>query len=688
MLESEQVLPSSRRIAFLLALALIAGASQAYIRNQRRAGVPFFQADPGNVAYLVSPDTAAGMRNRDGGLIITPDSSPTAAIAAAMERWSGIPGSALRFAPPLPAEDGTSRIDDLNLITFADSTFNRSVIQGAIAVTRLEGDSDGALTDTDILFNPGLTFSTTQAPGTFDIEGTLTHELGHAIGMDHAGPVTSTMFATAVRGSRRLRTLTEDDRAFVREVYPSADAEPMGVLTGTVRTMAGSPANGVLVSAVEPDQNIVVGAIAEADGSYRFGSLPPGDYTLTVDPLDGPARLGQLSFSRRGALEAFRTTVLGGARSATRIPVGAGLQASQDLVIPDGPAPFNIIGLGTPDEEGEVVTRAGIVVDRGRMYSLEMHGEGLDAPQLGEHSLLFLGAGVSVVPDTFARGTLEFANGDSFPMLRFDIFVARDAPYGTLSVGVATESDAALLTAGIEIQATAQTPLFSQDSIVNAASFVGGTVAPGEIVSIFGENLGPEAAELGRFDTVSGGLRTELAETAVFIQQLPAPLYYAGPGQINAQVPVGLTPGLPAFVRIVREGVSSAPVLIPVAAQAPGVFTLDGTAAAALNQDGALNTAATPADRGSVVTLFATGQGLTDPAVETGQPAPFDPLSEAAGVDVLVDGQPAEVLFAGLAPGFVGLLQVNVRIPSTATEGVVDLKVRGVSAATVTIELR
>ena len=70
-----------------------------------------------------------------------------------------------------------------------------------------------------------MPFSTTQAPGTFDIEGTLTHELGHAIGMDHAGPVTSTMFATAVRGSRRLRTLTEDDRAFVRETFAPPGGE-------------------------------------------------------------------------------------------------------------------------------------------------------------------------------------------------------------------------------------------------------------------------------------------------------------------------------------------------------------------------------------------------------------------------------------------------------------------------------
>lgn len=687
MLESDQSVSMPRRIAFVLALSLLAGAAQAYIRNQRRAGVPYFQADPANVVYEVAADTAPGLRNRDGGLIITPDSSPTAAIAAAMERWSGIPGSILRFAPPSPSENGSSRIDDINLITFEDSAANRSVIGGAIAVTRLTADQDGAFTDTDILFNPGLRFSTTQAPGTFDIEGTLTHELGHAIGMDHAGPVTSTMFATAVRGSRRLRTLTEDDRAFVREVYPAADAEPTGALSGTVRTAAGSPANGVLVTAIEVDRNVVVGVIAEADGSYRFGSLPPGDYALTVDPLDGPANVFQLSFSRRGALEGFRTTVLGGPRSPVRIPVGAGAEAGQDLSIADGPKPFNILGLAITPDEGEVVTRAGIVVDRGRTYPVQMHGEGLDAQEISEASLLFLGAGVSVVPDTFERDTLSFGGGEVFSRIHFEIFVAQDAPYGTLSVGVATEQGAALLTAGIEIQAAAATPLFSSDSIVNAASFGGGPIAPGQIVSVFGENLGPAAPALGRFDTVTGGLRTELAETAVFFQQTPAPLFYAGPGQINLQVPFEVGAGSSALVRIVREGVASELVLIPVAAQAPGVFTLDGMAAA-LNQDATLNSPAAPAERGSIVALFATGQGATTPAVVTGEPGPLSPLSVASGVEAWVDGQPAEVFFAGLAPGLVGLMQVSVRIPVDATEGVVELKVRGVSAAVVKVALR
>ena len=681
----------TRPIALLAALALAAGVGQAYIRIELRPGVPYYQADPENVVYLVDPDTTPGMRNRQGRLIITTDSSPTAAIAAALERWSGIAGSRLRFAEPRPARDGISRLDNINIITFADDPFNRAIVGGAIAVTRLTSD-DGRFTDTDIVFNAGMLYSTTQAAGTFDIEGTLTHELGHAIGLDHSGVVTATMFATAVRGSRRLRTLTEDDRAFAREVYPSDPAQPSGVISGTIRTSGGSPVNGALLSAVELDRNIVIGTIAEADGRYRFGWLPPGEYALAVEPLNGPTFVGQLQPSRGGALSPFPTQIPGGAATPGRIPVEPSGEAVRDFTLEDGPAPYNILGLALTPEEGDVVTRAGVVVDRGGVYPVQMHGEDLDAAEITEGSLFFLGSGVSVVPDSFGRDTVTLPGGNgTFPRIHFEIFVAPAAPYGAVSVGVATEQGMSLLSGGIEIEAAAPQPVFSMESMVSAASFFGGGVAPGEILTIFGAGLGPDEPELGRFDTVTGGLRTELDETAVFFQQTPAPLYFTSPGQINLQVPIEVSPGSSALVRIVRQGVASDLVTVPVRGESPGVFTLDGLAAVAVNQDGSLNGPAAPAARGSLVTLYATGQGLTNPALKTGEPAPVDPLSRVDGaVEVSAGGRPAEVLFAGMTPGLVGLLQLNIQLAADAATGPAQplaLRIRGAEAAPATLAI-
>ncbi|MBI1356009.1 MAG: matrixin family metalloprotease [Acidobacteria bacterium] len=679
------------RLSLLLLLAAFGFgvAARGYIRNERTAGVPYFQRDPAQVSYLVYSGTVAGLRNKDGELIITPDSSPTAAIAAAMERWNRVPGSALRFSAPLPTDDGASRIDQLNLVTFADDAFNRALVGGAIAVTRLSSDPDGGLTDTDVIFNPALPFSTTQAANTFDIEGTLAHELGHAIGLDHAGPVTSTMFATAVRGSRRLRTLTEDDRAFVREVYPGPDLEPTGALSGVVSDTTGALVGGALITAIDVRRNLLVGTIADNTGAFRLAALPPGEYALTAEPLDGPATVQQLGFSRRGADETFRSVVAGGPQTPAMTAVTAGATAMQDLVSDAGEASLNILGLATPEPSGEVVTRAGIVVQRGRQYAVQMHGPGLQKNEVTEDSLFFLGSGVSVMPDSFSRDTVS-VGGVTYPRLRFQIAVAADAPFGSVTPGVATATDVAFLSAGIEIEPDTPTPTFSADGVVNAASFAGGPIAPGAIVSIFGSNLGPSTPALGAFDTVNGALRSELEETAVFFQETPAPLFYADSGQINAQVPATLTPGNSALVRIVRQGVSSAPAVVSVAGESPGLFTLDGRRAAALNQDGSLNTLESPAAAGTVVTLYATGQGAVEPVVATGMPAGVDPLSRADGVEVLVDGRSAEILFAGLAPGFVGLLQVNVRLPADvpAGERSLELRIRGAQAAEATLAVR
>jgi uncharacterized protein (TIGR03437 family) len=119
-------------------------------------------------------------------------------------------------------------------------------------------------------------------------------------------------------------------------------------------------------------------------------------------------------------------------------------------------------------------------------------------------------------------------------------------------------------------------------------------------------------------------------------------------------------------------GVLSAPVHVAVAPASPALFTVNSQGwgpAAALNQDYSLNTAQNPAARGSVVLLFATGEGMTDQAADgvlatTPLPRPLLPIT------VTVGGRPAEVLYAGAAPGLVaGVLQINARIPDDAPTG-------------------
>ncbi len=163
-------------------LALLLPAS-AYIRNQRSRGIPYFRADFENIQYLLHESTAPGLTNRQG-----------AAVLAAMESWNRIESSQAHFAEVQPGSL-EPRNDGIQVITFADSLQTRSLVGSAVAITTLSSKASGELTDTDIIFNSSLPFSTNLADGSFDIQSTLAHELGHALGLDHSNVAGATMFA-------------------------------------------------------------------------------------------------------------------------------------------------------------------------------------------------------------------------------------------------------------------------------------------------------------------------------------------------------------------------------------------------------------------------------------------------------------------------------------------------------------
>jgi uncharacterized protein (TIGR03437 family) len=114
-------------------------------------------------------------------------------------------------------------------------------------------------------------------------------------------------------------------------------------------------------------------------------------------------------------------------------------------------------------------------------------------------------------------------------------------------------------------------------------------------------------------------------------------------------------------------------VTVPIVAHGPGIFsTPAGTTGqgAVLNADSSANSSSNPAARGSIIQIFATGLGPTTPPVAVGARAPSSPPSVMTSTpQILVGGSPAEVTFAGLAPGFVGLYQINAVVPQGVTPG-------------------
>jgi uncharacterized protein (TIGR03437 family) len=156
----------------------------------------------------------------------------------------------------------------------------------------------------------------------------------------------------------------------------------------------------------------------------------------------------------------------------------------------------------------------------------------------------------------------------------------------------------------------------------------------------------------------------ELGGVQVLVSGHPAPLFYAGPNQINLQVPYSLTGRDAAEIQIVARETIVSTVTVQIAPAAPGIFTT-GTSgqAAALNEDTSLNSPDNPAARGSIIVLFATGAGATDPVTEEGKASSSPAPALVQSVSVRVGGYPAEIDYARAAPGLVGVLQINARVP-------------------------
>lgn len=218
----------------------------------------------------------------------------------------------------------------------------------------------------------------------------------------------------------------------------------------------------------------------------------------------------------------------------------------------------------------------------------------------------------------------------------------------------------------------------SSAGVVNAASLMSGPVSPGEIVTIFGAGLGPKSGVAGQLTPDRLAFTTTLGESTVVFDGTPAPLIYAAETQISAIVPYGVK-APSTQMQVVYQGFRSDMVTLDVAAAAPGLFTIDATGTglgAILNQDTKVNSATNPAAKNSVISLFATGEGQTNPAGVDGKLARAPLPRPVLPVTVQIGGRDSVVLYAGAAPGLpAGVMQVNVRIPAQTPTGAVPVTI-------------
>ncbi len=210
-------------------------------------------------------------------------------------------------------------------------------------------------------------------------------------------------------------------------------------------------------------------------------------------------------------------------------------------------------------------------------------------------------------------------------------------------------------------------PVLFDGGVVNNASFAPSPapVAPGSMAALFGTSLNDGSTVLFSSFDKDGKLLTTLGGASVLVNGVAAPMFYSTPGQLGFQVPFELATASTASVKVTIGGQTSAAITIPVDGLAPGLFSTSQNGkgeAAALHTDGVTPISTQkPAKPNEVIVLFGTGLGLLTPALPTGHAAKNN--STALIPTVTVDGKNADVQFTGAAPGFVGLNQVNIKIP-------------------------
>jgi uncharacterized protein (TIGR03437 family) len=444
------------------------------------------------------------------------------------------------------------------------------------------------------------------------------------------------------------RTLSADDAAFVAEAYPLPGAPVQsGGIAGSLQS-SGGPVPRAEVIAIDPSAGVAVGTMSDWSGHFTLSPLPPGSYFVYAQPVDLVARTTDPTLVAGVTNFDWQAAFYGPSGNPSAVTVTVGSTASVNIKLDLSPATLRIdFVFGGPGAS---------TLPSGTAVQIQLLGKGFD-PSITPGDLLLLGPGLSIEPDTLQVTPSTDPNQDAY--LSAGIVASARSGWPVAVIGLRSGGKAV---PGPAMRIAPPGPMLTASGVVNAASYQGGSVAPGEILTAFGFGVGPDATSPLGYDS-SGRLGTSLGGVTVDFDGFRAPLFYVSPGQINLQAPMEIAGKVVTTMHLSYQGLTSAPVLLSVSAAQPGIF------GALLNQDGSLNSPSNPAPRGSVVVLFGTGQGLIAPSLATGQPAPSVPLSQVAGAHAFLAGTEAPVWFAGMAPGFVGLLQMNVFVPADAQTG-------------------
>jgi uncharacterized protein (TIGR03437 family) len=610
-----------------------------------------YRTDNTNIQFLVNV-SSANANNASGVPWITPGTNVMAATVAAMDSWNSVVTANIHFATPQTTSLFDDPNTDNNVISFDSSAEAAQLVGGAIAVTnRFYDVTTGAIVKTDIVFSPKDQFSTTGVSTAYDLQSILTHELGHCLGSSHTGVISGTMFQATDMALTGQAHLSPDDIAFASSVYPVGNA--YGTISGTMQDATGKALRGALISAEDPLSGLIIGGFSSiTDGTFSF-SVPAGNYYVWAEPLNGQVQVANVYLTASEVDTNWQPVIAGGFAAPSTVKVTAGQSTAVSLAAPVGVSPIELTfstAFTTLPNSFDLFTGPTSLPGGGTVLFVFI-ATGLSA-SVTDANFLAVGP-VSIVP-----GSFQVLNGAQH-VYELSLNVPTVGALSTASLLVSYNGATAGFSGGMLLQPPV--PGFPSNGVGNAFSFASSTVAPGEIVALFGTNMGPSSALFGSF-TTAGYLTDQVDGVSVRFDGIPAPLFYDSSGQINVQVPYEVS-GEPATSVVVDTGLESAAVSLPVSVAVPGLFS---NAVNFTNKS--LNDASNPVAPGDYVILYATGLGNPVTPIDTGEAAPA-PDPSASAVTANVGGVSVTPYYAGVTPLLAGLDQISVQIPAGTVSG-------------------
>jgi predicted Zn-dependent protease len=350
--------------------------------------------------------------------------------------------------------------DGVSLITVAATPENVAPFFGAAnemsGRTRVFFTKSGSITEADIVLNPYQQFSTDGTPGTYDLEATFMHEIGHLLGLEHSSVIGATMQPRQGKnGIYSLpaftpRTLSQDDLAGVRTIYGMRPetARARGSVTGIISLHTGAPAFGASVWAEDAETGrLAASSITLANGTFEMESLRPGTYFLKVEALDGPVAASEIA-SQRGAYAglgasqqtSFRTEEIG------QVTIVADRTVRLNAQLSEKPSQLNPTLIGY---NGQLSTLA-VPLAPGRTYTIYVGGDGLNLKQLAEGGVSVTSPYLSVNQSSLVQQQF----GANLSVISFDVIVSENAPAGDYDVRVqAANGEVAYIAGGLAVEA-------------------------------------------------------------------------------------------------------------------------------------------------------------------------------------------------------------------------------------------